>query len=103
MKQEQVIKSILIDLQKRQVICDGCDGIVAEYIGQAFAAGFEHGRYTVGQRRSVLQFDKAGELVCEYPSASRAAMAHGVNQSSISKAATGTIPSAAGFYWRYDR
>ncbi len=102
MEQEQVIEKVLIDLQKRQVICNGCYGIVAEYIGQAFVAGFEHNRFMAGGPKSVLKYDRSGELAGKYPSAKSAAIDNGVLPATISRAALGYIPSAAGYYWRYE-
>jgi hypothetical protein len=51
--------------------------------------------------KKVLQFDKDGEFVKEYPSTSEASRQTGIGQSNISNCCNGKLHSAGKFLWRF--
>lgn len=53
------------------------------------------------KERCVLQFDKNGNFINEYMSATKAGKATGANKSRIIQCCRGNINSAGGFIWKY--
>lgn len=51
--------------------------------------------------KPVLQYDKNGNFINEYPSANDAARKTGVNQPSICMVCRGKLKSTGGFLWKY--
>ena len=51
--------------------------------------------------KPVLQFDKQGEFVAEFPSAREAERATGIVQNNISNCCNGSRNSAGGYLWRF--
>lgn len=62
-------------------------------------------RYTEAVKKAkskpVLQFDKQGNLIAEFPSAREAERQTGVSNTHISACCLGKLNSAGGFIWRY--
>lgn len=53
------------------------------------------------RKRRILQFDKAGNFIAEYPSAREAAKFVGVHENCVSRVARGIRPFTAGYAWKY--
>ena len=57
-------------------------------------------QFTIGKR--VCQYDKEGNLVKIWNTASEAAQTLGINLALLGRAAKGKVKSAGGFYWAYE-
>ena len=58
-------------------------------------------RVSLANSKSVLQLDKFGNVVNQFPSTQEASRQTGINQSNICSACNGKLKSAGGFRWKY--
>ena len=53
------------------------------------------------QAKPILQYDRLGNLIKEWPSAIKVEEELGIDHSSISKCCSGKLKSAGGYLWKY--
>ena len=61
------------------------------------------GKYNVNysQSKPIIQYDRLGNFIREWPSATKVYEETGIYQANISKCCSGKIKSAGGYIWRY--
>lgn len=53
------------------------------------------------ESKSIIQFAKTGEFLCQYPSVTSAAKDSGLDRSQIRKCCRGELKTTGGFVWKY--
>ena len=74
-----------------------------EWCSCAYNTNYGSGRkkQAESQQKVVLQYDRSGNLLNQYPSATIAALKNGYNLKTISQCCRGHIKSAYNYIWRY--
>jgi uncharacterized ubiquitin-like protein YukD len=101
MKQEEVTERIIRIMLDQRLINEEDVDIVASFLLQAYAAGYDLGLKRQQKGKAVVQLTLEGKKIHIYNSTLQAADAVGAHYDNIRQAARGVQQTAKGYKWKY--
>jgi hypothetical protein len=79
----------------------GSNDVLIRLFNMVYAIGYDEGRKSRSNQKAVIQMDKYGKFIKEFPSAAQAARETKIQHSDINKVCLGKGHTAGGFLWIY--
>ena len=102
-RQNKMVSKALVEMISRGLVKESDAVQVKQYMLQIYSIGLNDGGLVYAHKKEVTSYNKEGKKVQTYRSVAHAARALDVSKSLISKAASGKMPTAAGYFWKYEK
>jgi hypothetical protein len=104
MTQDKVVNKILFTLRQQRILDEYTSAFARPLLQQLYVVGWEEGRKSDNYHsndKPVVQYDKQGKKIADYPSVTSAANKLHCTRDGIYKAISKGTPTKKGHVWKY--